>query len=432
MSVQSENRFQTTPFWTAGLSEPLTGESDLPAKSDVAIIGGGIAGFAVAAALATNGTRVCVLEKGAIATGASRRAAGALGNLPKASIAALSSLYGLQAAKEIYAEARSACRYAEELIDKLDIDCDLQRNGRFVAAHSRGAFDRLQRTRDATAEFWDDTTLISKSDQRRFVATDRYFGGVHFRNAATLNPAKFTFGLVSRATALGVQAFPYTRIGSILRHPLGFDIETSRGPLKATNVVMATNAYDDDVPSLLTPLSRKLLPIPAYALASEQLDPASIRRILPAGSAVSDTYKLLHYIAPSPDQSRLIFSGRAGREEGGLAKKASRILRYFSGVVPEIGRLRVSHCWSGKIAMTRDLIPHVGQHNGIHYILGCCGTGIAMFPWLGKRLAEAIDENADCKSAFARPLPSFPMLRLARASFPVLAQLSEFRDRFLR
>ena len=140
-----------------------------------------------------------------------------------------------------------------------------------------------------------------------------------------------------------------------------------------------------------------------------------MRRVLPIGGPVSDTYKIVHYIAPNETGRRFIISGRAGRADGGLAQKAERLFGYFADRFPDLAGVKVSHCWTGRFAITGDWVPHIGVEDGIHYVLGCCGTGIPMATYLGHRVAQKILRQEESESAFERPLPGLTLSRRPNA-----------------
>jgi gamma-glutamylputrescine oxidase len=78
------------------------------------------------------------------------------------------------------------------------------------------------------------------------------------------------------------------------------------------------------------------------------------------------------------------------------------------GVWPILERVRIAHCWTGLVGMTADHMPHMGRHEGIHYAVGCNGSGVAMMSYLGYQVARKIlgRENWPCafdSDAFPAP-----------------------------
>ena len=55
---------------------------------------------------------------------------------------------------------------------------------------------------------------------------------------------------------------------------------------------------------------------------------------------------------------------------------------------PQLAGIRISHSWGGRVAVPFDYMPHIGQQDGIHYALGCNGSGVVMMNWLGHRIAQ--------------------------------------------
>jgi FAD dependent oxidoreductase len=61
---------------------------------------------------------------------------------------------------------------------------------------------------------------------------------------------------------------------------------------------------------------------------------------------------------------------------------------------PQLARVRVTHAWTGNVAFTFDFLPHMGRHDGMHYMLGCNGSGVAMMTYLGSaNRVSALDQR---------------------------------------
>ncbi|MEO1120033.1 MAG: FAD-dependent oxidoreductase, partial [Pseudomonadota bacterium] len=63
----------------------------------------------------------------------------------------------------------------------------------------------------------------------------------------------------------------------------------------------------------------------------------------------------------------------------------------------------ISHSWTGRIAYTRDTIPHIGKLDGVWFACGYCGSGVAMAPYLGWRMAEKILGTPEGATGFDTP-----------------------------
>jgi len=116
---------------------------------------------------------------------------------------------------------------------------------------------------------------------------------------------------------------------------------------------------------------------------------------------VTDTNRLLVYYRPSHDSKRILFGGRAHYRPADLVEAGSILRRYMVKLFPELSDAKLSHCWFGFIAYTFDRLPHMGIHDGVHYAMGYCGSGVVMSTWLGRKTALRILDNKEAKSAFA-------------------------------
>jgi glycine/D-amino acid oxidase-like deaminating enzyme len=62
--------------------------------------------------------------------------------------------------------------------------------------------------------------------------------------------------------------------------------------------------------------------------------------------------------------------------------------------------VRVSHVWTGNVAMTRSDLPGIGCRDGLWHALGCNGSGVALMPYLGHKVAQKVLGQRECRTAF--------------------------------
>ena len=88
----------------------------------------------------------------------------------------------------------------------------------------------------------------------------------------------------------------------------------------------------------------------------------------------------------------------------------------MTSVHPQLADTRIEYAWGGKVAFTFDRMPHVGRADGVTYATGCCGSGVAIMPWLGTRIAEWVGGAAPPELASR----SFPLVPGAVRGTPVV------------
>jgi glycine/D-amino acid oxidase-like deaminating enzyme len=383
------------PFWWEEAPRPDLPAPPLPAAADVAIVGSGYTGLSAALALARAGRSVVVFDAEDLGWGASSRNAGVLGSRLKISFTSLAKTRGLPAALAIYGEARDAFNFVVDLIRREAIECRLVTHGRFMGARTPADFEAMTRDADRMRKHLGvEAQLIQRAEQHREVGTDLYYGGVIRSLFGGLHPGLYHQGLLDRVRQTSAVLAPRTRVVALDSERNGFFVTTSRATVWARDVVIATNGYT----GALTPwLRRRVMPVPSQIIVTEPLGHAVMDRLLPQRRMMGDSSKLHHYYRPSPDGLRIMFGGRAG-------------FHYLFGemvkLFPELSRVRITHSWSGYTGYTFDTMPHIGVHEGMHYAMGFCGSGVSMGSYLGWKVAQRILGSSE--GATALDEVSFP------------------------
>jgi glycine/D-amino acid oxidase-like deaminating enzyme len=229
--------------------------------------------------------------------------------------------------------------------------------------------------------------MVPRGQQAEEIDTDVYHGGIVYSQHASLHPAKYHSGLLATAQRAGAQIAPQTRVDNIERTGSGFVVHTSRGKVRARDVAVATSGYT----GALTPWHRRrIIPIGSYIIATEPMDESLIDRLLPTNRVYSDTRKLVFYYRASPDRKRIIFGGRVCAHETNPRVSAPLLHAKLVRLLPAMATVRISHSWMGFVGYTFDSMPHIGRHEGVHYSMGYCGSGISLASYFGMRLGEKI------------------------------------------
>jgi glycine/D-amino acid oxidase-like deaminating enzyme len=147
-------------------------------------------------------------------------------------------------------------------------------------------------------------------------------------------------------------------------------------------------------------MRRRVIPIGSYVIATEALDPALVDRLIPRNRIVSDTRKVVYYYRASPDRRRILFGGRVSLSETDPRRSGPKLHADLAGIFPELAKTRISHSWCGFVAYTFDELAHIGRHDGMHYAMGYCGSGVGMASYLGMRLGQQVLGLAEGATAF--------------------------------
>lgn len=423
--------FKDTPYWWEAAPPERTSSAPLPASADVVVVGSGFAGMCCALELARNGRKVAVLDAGDLGGGASSRSGAMVTGGQK--LVVTDAITGidpdLQAA--MLHDAAESLSMLEERVAPHDMDTDYVRCGRLILAQVPKHMQRLSRWAEllrsragSTVEMLDRAALGAE------LASPRYHGGILIKDYGGIHPAKYHRALRRKAQAAGATLHAHTPAQAIRPEAKGFTVRTPSGDIRAQDVMVATNAYTGGV---VPYLQRRVVAVGAYAVATEPLPQGMVQQLIPAARMCSDTQRDLFWFRPSPDGTRIVFGARPFIHETDPRRAAPAMHRMLCTVFPQLESFRISHCWRGDVGMSRDHVPHMGRHEGIHFALACNGSGVAMMSYLGVQTARKILGSQNRACAFDREaFPAIPLYNGTPWFVPVVSGWYRFQDRLER
>jgi glycine/D-amino acid oxidase-like deaminating enzyme len=386
------------PYWWDAAPREAPSDAALPPRCDVAIVGAGYAGLSAALTLARAGRSVVVLDADAPGSGASSRSGGMIGHGHRISYTKLIEKYGAAKAKALVAEGMASLQFLKDLVAGERIDAALQPCGRVRGAWTQADYDAIARDAEALRrDLGMPVEVLGKADIRNEVATDLYQGGLLFLAHGGVHPALLHQGLLARAREAGATVAGCTSVQGVAGTTGGIAVETARGRVEAADVVVATNGYT----GRSTPgLARRLVAIPSFLIATEELGESRVRELIPNARMMVETRDKHLYYRPSPDRTRIVIGGRAALHPIALDRAADWLMQELCGIFPSLAGTRASHAWTGNVAMTRSDLPAVGKREGLWYALGCNGSGVALMPYLGHKVALKVLGRDEGRTAF--------------------------------
>lgn len=420
---------KNTPFWwEAAPVRPLS-EQPLAKQLDVAIVGAGYAGLSAGLVLARAGRSVAAFDAMTPGEGASSRNGGITSGTIRPHFATIARHFGEQKAMAIEAEGKRAREFLYDFIETEGLDCDFQLVGAFKGALGYDQYDRMARGAEVlTKRLGIETYAVSRGKQHAYVGSDFYRGGTVRMDIGGLHPAKFHAELLRVALAAGLAVHSQTPVTAILREGQGFRVVTSVGTLQARQVLVCTNGYTDGAAPFLR---RRLVPVRSRIIATEELAPAQMARLMPKLMMMSENRQLGFYYRPSPDGKRILLGGRDSSRTGDPAAPTLRLRNGLVEIFPELANVRLSHSWFGNVAMNRDMIPRIFEKKGVLYATGFCGSGVVWAPWVGTRAAyKLMGHGEQARTAFDfRPPAAVPLYRGNPWFLPAIIKGYALQDR---
>ncbi len=407
---------------------PDTPPLDASRQADVAIVGAGFSGLAAALRLAESGASVVVLESGEPGWGASGRNGGQVIPGLKWDPDELVAMFGHDPGEHLVRIAGGSAETLFGLVERYGIDCEARRCGwiqpTFADADNRLAERRVEQwqRRGAAVE------IVDRETACRLVGSPIYRGGWIDRRAGSVQPLSYARGLARAAQRAGVEVCGNSRVTSLARDGARWKVGVAHGPVvSAGQVLLATNGYTD---GLWPRLRQSVIAANSFQVATEPLPDELLRTVLPGGQVASDTRKLLLYYRANHD-GRLVMGGRGTFREPTDASDFGHLEAVIGLVFPQLKGTRCAFRWSGRVALTRDHLPHVHRPApGLTLLLGYNGRGVGLASTLGTlvgaNLAAPDDHPLPLPLTRISPIPLHSLHRLYATAILQLYRLSDY------
>ena len=386
----------TRPFWLAELPGQDVGAGEpLPARAEVVIVGGGIAGTTVAYWLGRLGVPALVLERRGLSGGATGRNGGHIRPGTTERFSEARKRYGDEIARAVFEFSHRCADAVRAFVAEHRVECELRVHGSVSLASSEAELGPVHESAEALTalgkpvELWDAATCAERTGSTRFR------GGLLLRTAGQLWPARLVLAIAREAQARGATVRTRVAVRAVERAGRGFLVRTDRGDVTAAQVVHATNAWAS---ALLPPLRELIQPIRGQVIVTAPAPP-----LWPFGLSTNDGYE---YWMQRPD-GRIVLGGlrwhTPTREEGtdddtAIEPVVSAALRAFLPAhFPALAGVGVEHEWTGIMGFTPDRNPLVGPvpgSPGEHVVAGFNGHGMSMAFLCAQALAEMIAGRA--------------------------------------
>ncbi|MBB2927795.1 NAD(P)/FAD-dependent oxidoreductase [Paraburkholderia silvatlantica] len=371
----------------------LASEGPVEGRVDVAVVGGGFTGLSAALALGRRGASVAVLDAGRMGGGASGRNGGQCNTGVAQDYAALRGQLGVERAQGCYRAYAAAVDTVERLIREEGIDCDYLASGKLKLAAKPHHLEHLERTAELIRREVDpDIEIIGREQIRNEVESDSFHGGLLQKHGGQMHMGRFAVGLANAAVRRGARLYERAAVTSIAKESGGYRVESSRGTLRAQQVLIATG------PSRHGPFAwyrRRLAPVGSFIVVTEPLPPVQLMQLLPHRRSYTTSRLMHNYFRVTPD-SRLLFGGRArftASEQPSDARSGRILQRNLAQLFPALASVRIDYCWGGLVDITADRLPRAGQHEGVWFSMGYSGHGTQMSTHMGQVMAEVMNGN---------------------------------------
>jgi len=376
----------TTSIWMATANTPSQSRLKESIRTEVCIIGAGIAGLTTAYLLAKEGRSVVVLDDGLIGGGMTGRTTAHLTNAYDDRYVEIEKVHGAEAARLTAESHTAAINKISEIVSAEKINCDFEwlegflfaikpddvelLNDELAAAHRAGLVD-VEKVARAPIETFDTGVAL------------------RFPRQAQFHPLEYLNGLARAVILEGGRTFGETHAtkiegGSEAR------VETTDGPVVTCEaVVVATNTPVNDRVAIHT----KQAPYVTYVIGV-RVPKDSVTRAL-----YWDTGDPYHYVRLQNEDGYdvLIVGGedhKTGQANDGQ-ERFGRLEQWTRERFPQM--LEVLYRWSGQVMEPADGLAFIGRNplddDNVYIATGDSGQGMTHGTIAGMLLTDLIQRR---------------------------------------
>lgn len=376
----------TTSVWMATANTPSQPPLKDNLRTDVCIIGAGIAGMTTAYLLAKEGRSVVVLDDGVIGGGMTGRTTAHLTNAYDDRYFEMEKMHGADGSRLIAQSHTAAIDKVEQIARDEQIECGFERLDGYLFVPPGESTDVLNdELKAAHRAGLVDVELVQRAPIESFDTGP----ALRFPRQGQFHPLDYLTGLTRALTRAGGRIFSETHAttfngGSEAR------VETNLGPVVTCDViVVATNSPVNDRVAVHT----KQAPYVTYVIGA-RVPKGSVTRAL-----YWDTPDPYHYVRLQADKFNgqydiLIVGGedhKTGQENDG-AERFARLEQWTRERFPQIGEVQFR--WSGQVMEPVDGIAFIGRNplddDNVFIATGDSGQGMTHGTIAGMLLTDML------------------------------------------
>jgi sarcosine oxidase subunit beta len=366
------------------------------ADADIAIVGAGVMGLAIAYNLASDrrgagGRRIVVVDGHYLAWGASGRNGGGV-----------RQQWSTEMNVRLMQESMDICAHFAK---RMRINVWMRRGGYLFLARTQAAARRLERNVAVQNRCGLSTQMIAPEEARALVpelASEGTVAACYNPSDGIVFPWPFLWGYAHAAAKLGVEIHTSTPVTAIARRPGGagggFQITTPAGTFAAERIVCAAGAWSPQVAQLVG-ASLPNRPQRHEILSTEPLKPFLKPMVTVAETGLYVSQSLRGELVGGISMPK----GEEEPNDGGEIRLGSRLAftttmaRALVELMPRLGHVKVVRQWAGPYDISPDGDPIVGEVAGVpgfHVVCGFRGHGFMMAPVVARHFAAYLRGGA--------------------------------------
>ena len=202
---------------------------------DVIVVGGGMAGLSAAQHFAQQGSKVVLIEKEFVGSGATGKSSGFITPDSELSLDDIAKTSGFDEAKKIWDFINSGVDFIRNNIQKHSLQCDYQEQDTHILATDKKSIKNTIEAEYATRKKLNlESTLYSQETLNSAVASSAYYSGISYGDTFNINAFAYSQEMKKVLQDTGIQIYENTPAISVDHNK----VITPQGEIKAKHIIM--------------------------------------------------------------------------------------------------------------------------------------------------------------------------------------------------
>jgi glycine/D-amino acid oxidase-like deaminating enzyme/nitrite reductase/ring-hydroxylating ferredoxin subunit len=396
MDTQNNNAFNQPPepFWRESAQLPVFPKLSQNIKTDVAVVGGGIAGITTAYLLAKGSKKVALIDAGRLVNGTTGHTTAKITAQHGLIYDELINHFGEEFTKKYYEGNMKALSFMEDTIQNENIECNHSKQDAYIYSTTDQYKQKVEKEFEAYLKLGIDSELMEQLPIDLPIKN-----AVIMRNQAQFHPVKYLKALVDSIVNNGGQIFEQT-MAKTINEGESTQVVTEDGyHLDSEYVVIATHfPFYDGMGGYFA----RLKPDRSYTVG------VKTSKEFPGGmylSAEEPTRSLRYTEDSNGDKLVLIGGDNHKTGQGKDTLEHYNALKDFGNDV--FGIEEVKYRWSAQDLVTLDKVPYIGpltkKHPAILVATGFRKWGMTLGTLAGQILSDHVLGNHNLYSDLFKP-----------------------------
>jgi gamma-glutamylputrescine oxidase len=395
-------------FWRERLPDPFPPPPlARDTRTEIVVVGGGVAGLQCAQALREHGRSVVLLEGDTCGGGASGRSSGFVAPDSEMELNELVRNRPREEAQRLWEFAAGGVEAIRTDVERHGIRCDLQVQDSLLLAASRKGAAFVRREHGARQSFGYPSTLYGAGTIRSVLGAADCREGLRFPGTFGIDAYAYCRGLREVLLRSGVVIHERSPVDSIGEG----EARANGRVVRADAVVLCLDRFLPDLGVFPEAVDH----VQTFLSVSARLTDAQVESMFPETRLmVWDTDLIYQYFRVTGDNRLLLGASSVCRtydrtERAAAPRILRKMRRWLRQKFPQVS-VEVEYFWPGLIGVSKDFLPVAAQdpaHPTRYFVAGATGL-----PWaaaLGRYVAEKIQSGRSDLDAAFDPRRRFPV-----------------------